>query len=56
MPTLETTKYRNSHDGCFVQCVTPNNLILFGLAVGITAVLVVLERFVLWLLARHNER
>jgi CBS-domain-containing membrane protein len=32
-----------------------NNLILFGLAVGITAVLVVLERFALWLLARLNS-
>ncbi|MBE9011248.1 HPP family protein [Pseudanabaenaceae cyanobacterium LEGE 13415] len=29
-----------------------NNLILFGLAVGITAVLVGLERFALWLIAR----
>jgi CBS-domain-containing membrane protein len=31
-----------------------NNLVLFGLAVGITAVLVGLERFSLWLLARHS--
>jgi CBS-domain-containing membrane protein len=30
-----------------------NNLVLFGLAVGITAVLVGLERFALWLLARQ---
>jgi CBS-domain-containing membrane protein len=31
-----------------------NNLVLFGLAVGITAVLVGLERFSLWLLAHQN--
>jgi CBS-domain-containing membrane protein len=31
-----------------------NNLVLFGLAVGITAVLVGLERFSLWLLAHHT--
>lgn len=30
-----------------------NNLVLFGLAVGITAMLVLLERLVLWLLARR---
>jgi CBS-domain-containing membrane protein len=30
-----------------------NNLVLFGLAVGITAMLVLLERFALWLLARR---
>lgn len=30
-----------------------NNLVLFGLAVGITATLVMLERFALWLLARQ---
>jgi len=29
-----------------------SNLVLFGLAVGITATLVILERFALWLLAR----
>jgi CBS-domain-containing membrane protein len=33
-----------------------SNLILFGLAVSITAVLVVLQRFALWLLARHHQR
>lgn len=33
-----------------------SNLILFGLAVGIIAVLVVLERFVLWLLAYQNQQ
>jgi CBS-domain-containing membrane protein len=33
-----------------------NNLVLFGLAVGITVVLVGLERFALWLLARSNSR
>ncbi|WP_315791166.1 HPP family protein [Fischerella sp. JS2] len=33
-----------------------NNLILFGLAVGITAVLVGLERFALWLLVYLNPR
>ncbi|GAA6619500.1 HPP family protein [Scytonema sp. NUACC26] len=32
-----------------------NNLVLFGLAVGLTAVLVVLERFALWLLARYSK-
>jgi CBS-domain-containing membrane protein len=31
-----------------------NNVILFGLAVAMTAVLVVLERSALWLLARHR--
>jgi CBS-domain-containing membrane protein len=30
-----------------------NNLVLFGLAVGITAVLVLLERLALWLIARR---
>ena len=33
-----------------------NNLVLFGLAVGITAVLVVLQRVALWLLAHHSEQ
>lgn len=32
-----------------------SNLILFGLAVGITAVLVVLQRAAVWLLARFNR-
>ncbi|MBA3922948.1 MAG: HPP family protein [Nostocaceae cyanobacterium] len=32
-----------------------NNLVLFGLAVGITVVLVSLERLILWLLARHTN-
>lgn len=32
-----------------------SNLVLFGLAVGITALLVGLERFSLWLLARFND-
>jgi len=31
-----------------------NNLVLFGLAVGITALLVGLERFTLWVLARYS--
>jgi len=31
-----------------------NNLVLFGLAVGITATLVLLERLALWILARHT--
>lgn len=31
-----------------------NNLVLFGLAVGMTAVLVLLERIALWLLARYS--
>lgn len=33
-----------------------NNLVLFGLAVGITAMLVVIERLTLWLLTRYNKR
>ncbi|BDI19642.1 hypothetical protein ANSO36C_54440 [Nostoc cf. commune SO-36] len=33
-----------------------NNLILFGLAVGITALLVGLERFALWLLVRLSQQ
>ena len=32
-----------------------NNLVLFALAVGMTAVLVVVERFALWLLSHHKE-
>lgn len=32
-----------------------NNLVLFGLAVGITTVLVGLERLALWLLARYDR-
>ncbi|MDF5732631.1 MAG: HPP family protein [Rhizonema sp. PD38] len=32
-----------------------SNIVLFGLAVGITALLVVLERFALWLLAHYSE-
>lgn len=32
-----------------------NNLVLFGLAVGITAVLVVLERVALWLVTHHTQ-
>jgi hypothetical protein len=31
-----------------------NNLVLFSLAVSITALLVVQERFTLWVLARHS--
>lgn len=33
-----------------------SNLVLFGLAVGVTATLVVLERATLWLLARYEAR
>jgi len=33
-----------------------SNLVLFGLAVGITASLVLLERIALWLMARHGQR
>ena len=33
-----------------------SNLVLFGLAVGITAVLVLLQRFALWLLAHHSKQ
>jgi CBS-domain-containing membrane protein len=32
------------------------NLILFGLAVGVTALLVVMERLTLWFLAAYRER
>lgn len=32
------------------------NLVIFGLAVGITAMLVVVERFTLWLLARYSNQ
>lgn len=32
-----------------------NNLVLFGLAVGVIATLVLLERFALWILARHSR-
>lgn len=32
-----------------------SNLVLFGLAVGVTATLVLLERFALWLLARYSR-
>lgn len=32
------------------------NLVLFGLAVGITATLVVIERLTLWLLARYSNQ
>jgi len=32
------------------------NLVLFGLAVAITAMLVVIERITLWLLARYSDR
>ncbi|MBL1178942.1 HPP family protein [Pantanalinema sp. GBBB05] len=32
-----------------------NNLVIFGLAVGVTATLVLLERFALWLLARYSR-
>ena len=31
-----------------------NNWVVFGLAVGIIALLVVLERFALWILARYS--
>lgn len=33
-----------------------SNLVLFGLAVGITALLVCLERLALWLLAHYSKR
>ncbi len=32
------------------------NLVLFALAVGVTAALILLERSLLWLLARHSKR
>lgn len=31
------------------------NLVLFGLALGITVILVIIERLTLWLLARHSN-
>lgn len=33
-----------------------SNLVLFGLAVGITVILVIIERVALWLLARHHNQ
>lgn len=33
-----------------------SNLVLFGLAVGITVMLVVLERGTLWILAQYTRR
>lgn len=33
-----------------------NNLALFGMAVGITALLVVIQRFALWLIASYEKR
>ncbi len=33
-----------------------NNVVLFAMAVGITAVLVLLQRSAVWLLARHRKR
>lgn len=33
-----------------------NNLVIFGLAVGITALLVVVQRFALWLLASYSKK
>jgi hypothetical protein len=38
-----------------VRAGDESNVVLFGLAVGITAVLVVLERVALWLLARRSR-
>lgn len=32
-----------------------NNLVIFGLAVGVTATLVLLERVALWVLARYHS-
>ena len=32
-----------------------NNVVLFGLAVGITAVLVVLQRVALWLVTHYSQ-
>jgi CBS-domain-containing membrane protein len=33
-----------------------SNVVLFGLAVGVTAVLVVLERLALWMIGRYRGR
>jgi hypothetical protein len=33
-----------------------NNLILFGLALGITVMLVLMERCALWILGHHKDR
>ena len=33
-----------------------SNVVLFGLAVGVTAVLVVLQRVAMWLLTRHHRK
>lgn len=38
-----------------LKATNENNLVLFGLAVGITTVLVVLEHVLLWLLARFER-
>ena len=39
-----------------LKAANENNLVLFGLAVGMTAVLVGLERSALWVLARYSRR
>ena len=33
-----------------------SNLLLFALAVGVTAVLILLERYALWVLSRHSKK
>ena len=38
-----------------LQAGKESNLVLFGLAVGITALLVLIERLTLWLLARYSK-
>ncbi|GFE68232.1 hypothetical protein [Chroococcus sp. FPU101] len=44
-----------SHRSFALRAGNENNLVLFGLAVGITAILVVLERLALWILAYCNR-
>lgn len=41
--------------GFALRAGNENNLVLFGLAVGITTMLVVIERCALWILTRYNR-
>lgn len=41
--------------GFALRAGNQNNLALFGLAVGITAMLVILERFALWVVTHHSR-
>jgi hypothetical protein len=42
--------------GCALRAGDQNKVILFAPAVGITAVLVILQRSAAWLLARHRKQ